>query len=97
MGEPSHLFINKAGEDFAAVRAVVLLPAGESSVTQTVALLDLNAIIPEDGNMFEVYLGPAPGAFVFPIAQANVTILSSSSECHKKVNVRAVATNGVLF
>ena len=31
--------------------------------------------------MFEVYLGPAPGAFVTPVAFANVTITDSDLPC----------------
>ena len=31
--------------------------------------------------MFEVYFGPAPGAFVTPIAFANVTITDSDLPC----------------
>ena len=45
-------------------------------MTQTVALgPDDN--IPGEAKVFEVYLGPAPGAFVSPTAQANVTISDS--------------------
>ena len=33
--------------------------------------------------MFEVYLGPAPGAFVTPIAFANVTITDSDLPCER--------------
>ncbi|CAI8020180.1 Adhesion G-protein coupled receptor V1, partial [Geodia barretti] len=65
-----------AGEDFTEARRAVLLPAGMTSVTQTVALGPDN-IFPGEAKVFEVYLGPAPGAFVSPTALANVTITDS--------------------
>ena len=62
-----------AGEDFTEMRAPVLLPAGASSVTVPVAL-GPDDIFPGGNKVFQVYLGPAPGAFVSPTAQAVVTI-----------------------
>ena len=45
---------------------------------QTVALGPDN-IIPGEAKAFQVYLGPAPGTFVSPTAQANVTIIDPDS------------------
>ena len=73
-----HTDQHTAGEDFTEARREVLLPAGVSSVTQTVALGPDN-IFEGEAKVFQVYLGPAPGAFVSPTAQANVTIIDPDS------------------
>ena len=64
-------------EDFIQLAQELTLPSGESQVTVSVSLE------PDSGGnkVFEVYLGPAPGAFVTPIAFANVTITDSDLPC----------------
>ena len=47
-------------------------------MTQTVALGPDN-IFAGEAKVFQVYLGPAPGAFVSPTAQADVTIIDPDS------------------
>lgn len=61
------------------MRTSVLLPAGDSSMTLAVALRPGN-ILPGESKVFQVYLGPAPGAFVSPTAQANVTITDTDPD-----------------
>ena len=50
-----------------------MLPAGVSVVTVPIALGQANLSAGEN-KTFEVNLGPAPGAFVFPTAFINITV-----------------------
>ena len=63
-----------ATEHFTETRQEVMLPAGVSVVTVPIALGQAN-LSPGETKVFEVYLGPAPGAFVSPITFTNVTII----------------------
>ena len=72
-------------EDFTQLDLELTLPAGEAQLTVPVSLGPDN-IFPGPSKEFEVYLGPAPGAFVSPTAFANVTITDNDPDLPGEVS-----------
>ena len=65
--------LSSAGEDIIELEMDIILPAGNVTVIVEVAICPGNSC-PGPDKVFEVYLGASLGAFVSPIAHANVII-----------------------